>query len=441
MSNEIDMTLHNMSLGEIYGAKTFLAPRRWEEASRWLPYDPVLIENSTAQCLVCAGTLPVIAHQGTLSNAGLSAIRDAGLKLADTVISYRTRQDYIAAVRMMIADDLRAIAPFGCPDDVISSESMWIDPKILELLNNKGNMEALVPATALPIRIKIDNSKLLRKLFWSIPLPAVIKVATDLPSGAGRGVFFLNKKRHIARAKRKLQGAGKLVVEEFLGVSRNYCLQYAILENGSVRYIGGSEQICDRKGVHEGNLIDSNAPLPGNAIELGRRIAKIGARVGYRGLAGFDIVTTQDERLLALDLNYRLVSSTAQVLLHDSLRKSRRFQVSRLADATYEGALVHALTSCRRFIETGWLVPLSFFDPLEAVVATKSRARLLILGENRAEIEARMQTLRERGMMVGSEPPRVCRRLQLLRDWSHDESEGIAEVFAGGARARRADGI
>ncbi|MGH3085214.1 MAG: hypothetical protein ACRDNP_14405, partial [Gaiellaceae bacterium] len=37
------------------------------------------------------------------------------------------------------------------------------------------------------------------------------------------------------------------------------------------------------------------------------------------------------------------------------------------------------------------------------------------------------------GPMTGGEPRQVCRRLQILRDWSHGESQDVPEVLGRGA--------
>src|SRR5690606_41856577 len=50
-------------------------------------------------------------------------------------------------------------------------------------------------------------------------------------------------------------------------------------------------------------------------------------------------------------------------------------------------------------------------------------------------------TWKRRSGLRSVEPRRVCRRLPFLRRWSNEQTEDKTALFAGGARARCADGV
>ena len=77
-------------------------------------------------------------------------------------------------------------------------------------------------------------------------------------------------------------------------------------------------------------------------------------------------------------------------------------------------------------------------DELLAQAVALDQARVVAAGEHQAVIRAQQERRRDAAeRAVASEPPRLSRRLQLLRGWSNDKAD---EVFPGSAGAGGSDG-
>lgn len=409
------------SLDLYFPARTFLAPRVWETASRWFTSDPHTIESVTGSALSCAGGMPVICHRGTLSPSGLSAMADAGLEIARHRLAYSTHYEYGDRVLSLTARSWKAVTPYWTPADVVAPAATWIDPSLLQFLNNKANMAELVPAASLPRRdvIRRDTTAAMR----TMALPIVLKVGTNLPNGGGDDMMICRRRRHRRRAARRFDAAECVVFEEMLPISENHCVQYAVNPDEGVTYIGATAQLCRASGAHAGNLLDPASPPAQPLLDLAREIASTGSRLGFSGIAGFDIVVTRDGRVLAIDLNFRLVSSTAQVLLHKRLSKARGLAVSRLAFGSFPGKLDDMLRACRPFIDRGWLVPLATFDPeFGGLGRGDARCRFLVFGDSAADIAAREKDLASIEVVVAGAAVRPKRGTgfilrRLFRKW------------------------
>lgn len=183
-------------------------------------------------------------------------------------------------------------------------------------------------------------------------IPIVIKAATDQPTGGGRHVAICHNNQEFKKAQKKFANCELIVMEEYVPIKKNYCVQFA-------------------------KTFDV----------LGQEIMKSACSMGYRGIAGFDIVLTDDDRILAIDLNFRLNGSTAALLLCQSMFKNRDASVLLFSSWKTTSKFNHFLSVCQKAIKAGYLLPLSVYNP-ESSPLSKSVTRLsaMLLGTSKRDI-------------------------------------------------------
>jgi hypothetical protein len=394
--------LPKISLDRIYGAGLALCPRPWPKSRTWLPRDPVTIEMLTGGMLTVAGDMPVICAASVATPAGIQLLRDAGFALPG-VRTYRDNPGHDRQVSHLLQEGFKIALQHAPHPSEETPGAYWIESSLLSFLNNKRHLSLFVGPLNLPIR------KLAERPLQPSSLPVVLKAATDESTGGGVDVVICRSPEDLQHAEKIFQRCRQVVAEEFLTMTRNLCLNYAIPPFGRVLYLGSAEQITDDQGKYFGNWIDEESQAPAAAIAVGMQIAKQGYKLGYRGCLGIDMALLEDGRILVFDLNFRLNGSAPALLLSESIANKYRQPAMRLTSLKSNSSYGKMIERLYLTMEKGFFLPLITCNPLATErCSNQPRAGGLVMGASREEIEERCRQMEGLGFEFSMPGKTVC---------------------------------
>ncbi len=388
------------TLDAIYGPGLTLAPLYPPHGRTWLPQDGVSLDLGTGGMLPIAGAMPIVCAASVTTPAGLQLLRDAGFRVPPNLHRYPHHAQYPELLATLAARGTTFAVQHVHPPCDLAPAHCWVPPEALSFLNNKGNLAHLVDAPQLPRRRVVASGRLQFELSSS-SFPVVLKAITDESTGGGSDVFICQNPTDLSQAGTFFAACTHVVVEDFMPIARNLCLNYAVYAGGEIAFIGCAEQITDARGQYLGNWIDQESTAPAAAVEYGMRVARSGFARGYWGCVGIDMAELADGRVLVYDLNFRLNGSTTGLLLAAEIRRTLRQPVIRVRSLRGKSSYGALLDGTYAAMARKLLLPLCSYDPEvgrepEAV----PRLRALLLGGSREEICANQRELAEMGLTV-----------------------------------------
>jgi hypothetical protein len=375
-------------MANIYGPGLVYAPRAHTATSQWVSQDPSLLDYMSGNQQTVLGEMPYITSEATACPAGLELIAEAGLEPAQPTGTFKTEEQAIEKTRDSLTAGRRLVIQHLLPPSLFSEESFWVRPALLSYLNNKANLPDFASASQIPSRCLSSATAAFRR-FPKRPFPFVLKVATELSTGAGCGVAVCRNDDDLAPAAIRFGSCANLIIESFVPIRQNICVNHAVMPDGSIRYLGHAAQHVSETGQYIGNWIALGEELPPTFVEIAAKITRKAAALGYRGISGIDIALLDDERPMVLDLNFRVNGSTATVLFAPALLKNFGPVITHLRTFTAADGFEKMIATARSHVRRGHLIPLNTFNPAATNYA-QSPARLaaLVIASTKSEIEA-----------------------------------------------------
>ena len=390
----------SMKLSSIYGTDLIFLGRPSPNARRWLPRNEISLDMLTSSMLTVVGDMPIVCAASVSSHDALCLLRDAGFQISCEIYRYFDVADYMSMLKKICADESVVAVQHVHPLTDIPAEFCCIEPETLSFVNNKANLNKLVPPGNTPVReiVSVDQMTFLDRKF---NLPFIIKAVTNESTGGGIDVGICREIKDIEKATADFADCQHVVVEEYLDIRKNLCLNYCVKADGEINYLGFAEQVSDEQGMYQGNWIEAGDKCSLDAIEVGISICRKAFEMGYYGIVGIDLAVFENGNCKVFDLNFRCNGSTPALLYAESLYKHHPNQVMRFRRMTGRYNYRDLLNSVYKAMDKGILLPLGSCDPEAGpYVQEKPILNGIILGENRQHIMENERDLISMGLDI-----------------------------------------
>lgn len=344
------------TMRDIYGDVVFSA-RPAHEDNPWMPSPEKLNALSARESLIAG--VPVLVHEATQTDKARKIFELVGLSFPEQPYVYNSKQQYDEVLKKWSAEKQQIVLQYIHDEDTVDRDAYWMDAELLNYLNSKAYLRDIVPDRYVVEREVVESKNLEQALEkWSLPF--VLKPGDETPTAGGHGVQICHTDEQLAVAKGLFsqEGAEKVIIEKYVKELENYSCQYAYSPKIGLQYLGTSVQITDDEGMYAGNVMVDN--IPEEVIQAGLEIMQAGVDKGYIGIAGFDLLWTEDQEVRAIDLNFRLNGSTSMLMYAESLgHPAAKFFTYDATTPDDNEAFYNVISD---YVAQGVLLPLSYYD-------------------------------------------------------------------------------
>lgn len=392
--------LPSLALDAIYGPDLVLVPWPSSSRCRWLPLSIVAKERLSGGMLTVAGALPVLCSTSVASPDNLQLLRDAGFCVPEKLYLFRNSSEHQALFADLLQSKAKVALQHVYPVSELPPQQCWVPPAALSYLNNKANLENFVDTPLLPSRQKVSLNRLPDGAgIWGWPV--VVKAVTDESTGGGYDVMICRNSEDVAQASTFFSPCAHVIVEKYLPMHRNLCLNFGVNPEGGITYLGSCEQIIDDQGNYHGNWLEGQGDAPAVAIEAGFQVCRKGFARGYYGCVGIDMAVLEDGRVVVYDLNFRLNGSTPALMLADAIRRQHPGTLMCLRSFSCKDSFQKVLDIVYAAMADGFFLPLVSCNPAAGECPEECPSVSgLVLGGTHEEITERLKELETSGLMA-----------------------------------------